>query len=81
MVLPPDIVIVIGDAIMVELADGSLKRFVVQWSDRFEGETPPILKIVGATPEPAITLITCEGFFDSASRNYSDRRIVRAVAV
>jgi sortase (surface protein transpeptidase) len=38
----------------------------------------PVSEIVGPTSREVVTLITCGGTFDSGSRNYSDRLVVRA---
>ena len=69
-----------GDLMEVYLADGGLVRYVVQWSQWIEPEgdfTP----FVAAGPEEYITLVTCIGTFDYATRSYSNRLVVRGIRV
>ncbi|MBI3964274.1 MAG: class F sortase [Chloroflexi bacterium] len=68
-----------GNEIIVTDMHGAKFRYVVVWSQTFADESAPIESIVGPTGDSSLTLITCEGNFDAASRNYDQRRIVRAV--
>ncbi len=67
-----------GDAVEVHLADGTIYRYEVVVSVSYPAETAPVEDIVGPTSREVITLITCAGTFDQASRQYSHRLVVRA---
>ena len=67
-----------GDAVEVRLADGSVYDYQVVLSVTYPAATAPIQEIVGATSSEMITLITCTGTFDAATRQYSHRLVVRA---
>ncbi|MBI3977547.1 MAG: sortase, partial [Chloroflexi bacterium] len=69
-----------GAEIIVDGEHGEAARYVVEWSRLYDEASIPIAEIVGPTAGLTITLITCEGEFDPATRNYSQRRIVRAHA-
>ncbi len=66
-----------GDVILIVTPSAEL-RYTVQTSELYENDQAPVAQIVGGTSFAAVTLITCEGLFDRASRNYSQRRVVRA---
>ena len=65
----------------VTAEDGRRFDFVVQWSKWYDYDVagPQLLEIFGSTDKTELTLITCGGSFDRASRNYLDRLVVRAV--
>ena len=67
-----------GDVIEVHLADGTILRYQVVVSVTYAAADAPVEDIVGPTTRETITLITCTGLFDAASRQYSHRLIVRA---
>ena len=67
-----------GDLVEVYLADGTVYRYEVVLSLSYSAETAPSEDIVGPTSREVITLITCAGSFDQASRRYSHRLVVRA---
>ena len=67
-----------GDLVQVYLADGTVYRYEVVLSLSYSAETAPSEDIVGPTSREVITLITCAGSFDQASRRYSHRLVVRA---
>jgi len=67
-----------GDLVEVRLEDNTIYRYQVVLSTVYPAETAPFEEIVGATSRETITLITCTGVFDSASRQYSQRLVVRA---
>jgi hypothetical protein len=64
-----------GDQIIVVLADGSRRLFVVVSKSSFPaGKTPPgMAQAYGA---PRLTLITCAGSFDANTYSYSSRLVV-----
>jgi LPXTG-site transpeptidase (sortase) family protein len=67
-----------GDVIEVLLADGATYRYQVVVSVTYAAAEAPVADIVGPTVRETITLITCAGSFDAASRQYSHRLVVRA---
>lgn len=67
-----------GDAIFIASPDRADIRFTVEWVRRYTPEEAPIDTIFASLYEPTLTIITCEGVFDPATRNYSLRLVVRA---
>ncbi|MHB8576798.1 MAG: class F sortase, partial [Dehalococcoidia bacterium] len=67
-----------GDEAQVVLRDGSSVRFRVTTSQVYDATTPAVAEIVGNTPVPTLTLITCDGEFNLVSGEYNKSRIVRA---
>jgi len=67
-----------GDMVEVRLADGSVLRYRVSLKLSYDARTAPVPEIVGPTSKEVVTLITCGGTFDSGSRDYSNRLVVRA---
>jgi LPXTG-site transpeptidase (sortase) family protein len=67
-----------GDAVVV--VDELAREFwyKVTWTRRVPVEGAPLDEIFGSRGEHELTLITCGGEFDQASRQYLDRVIVRA---
>jgi LPXTG-site transpeptidase (sortase) family protein len=70
-----------GDRVAVVLEDGQRVVYAVKLSVVIPPEGMPIEEIVGPTPDETITLITCEGSFDSTSKDYDKRRVVWATRV
>ena len=70
-----------GDLVDVYLADGTVYRYQVVFSLSYPAESAPVEEIVGPTSKEVITMITCTGTFDEASRQYSHRLVVRAERV
>ncbi len=70
--------LVAGDEIDVYLRDGTLLRYVVQWS-KWIGDTENFSNYAVKTGEEALTIVTCTGTFDASTRNYSNRLVLRAV--
>jgi LPXTG-site transpeptidase (sortase) family protein len=67
-----------GDIVEVRLADGSVLRYQVSLRLSYDARLAPVPEIVGPTSREVVTLITCGGTFDSGSRSYSQRLVVRA---
>jgi LPXTG-site transpeptidase (sortase) family protein len=67
-----------GDIVEVRLADGSVLRYRVSLKFSYDARMAPVTEIVGPTSKEVVTFITCGGTFDSGSRNYSQRLVVRA---
>lgn len=70
-----------GDIVRVQLADGTEYRYVVNFKQQFDAETAPVNDIVGPTAKEMVTLITCGGTFNQATRQYDKRLVVRAERV
>src|SRR5205823_2800281 len=64
-----------GDRIEVVLADGRAVDYAVKLTVLIPPDGMPVEEIVGQTPEEIITLITCEGSFDTSNRDYDKRRV------
>lgn len=64
-----------GDRIIVGMADGSSRQFIVQSTEIYPFDRSPIDRIFGADNVPRLNLITCEGNFNRSTKNY-DRRLV-----
>jgi hypothetical protein len=67
------------EPILLRGADGVQHRYVVEWNKVFARNDPSTSDIVGGTRTSILTLITCDGEYDRSSREYSDRRVVRAI--
>jgi LPXTG-site transpeptidase (sortase) family protein len=67
-----------GDLVEVRLADGSVLRYQVSLKLSYDARIAPVTEIVGPTSKEVVTLITCGGSFDSGSRTYDQRLVVRA---
>jgi LPXTG-site transpeptidase (sortase) family protein len=67
-----------GSQIQVVLDDGSTLTYRVVIAQAYGANDAPIEWIVGATERDSITLITCDGTFNTATREYDRRLVVRA---
>jgi LPXTG-site transpeptidase (sortase) family protein len=67
-----------GDLIEVQLADGTSYKYSVSALSCIPVSEAPISEIVGPTQSEVVTLITCCGTFDSSTRQYDRRLVVRA---
>lgn len=70
-----------GDEAALRLSDGMELTYRVTTSDVYKADAAPVAAIVGPLSRDTLTLITCEGVFNRGSRDYSDRRVVRAERV
>ncbi|HLF79564.1 MAG TPA: class F sortase [Dehalococcoidia bacterium] len=70
----------VGDRIDYYRADGSRFTYEVTWASLISSNEFLNQYFVSTNPE-TILLITCEGNFDTAQRNYDKRALVYAVAV
>jgi LPXTG-site transpeptidase (sortase) family protein len=68
--------IAVGDIIEYHRWDGRVVRYSVVWATDVPSEEA-FNQYVAAGPEETITLVTCNGTFNQATRNYDHRRIVR----
>jgi sortase (surface protein transpeptidase) len=67
-----------GHAIVVERADGSRLRFVVEQARSYPKTGFPTAAVFGPVPSAALRLITCTGDFDRARGSYRDNLVVFA---
>ncbi|HEX5369847.1 MAG TPA: class F sortase [Dehalococcoidia bacterium] len=66
------------DVVQVVLDDGSVVSYHVTAVTTYDDQNAPVQQIIGATPTETITMITCSGTFDTQSREYDKRLVVRA---
>jgi LPXTG-site transpeptidase (sortase) family protein len=67
-----------GDPVEILAADGRTFEFKVKWSRWYDAEDAPIQEIFGSSGASEVTLVTCGGNFNSKTREYSHRLVVRA---
>ena len=72
--------LVAGDEIGVQLLDGSYVRYIVDWTT-WIGNSDNFTQFATRDGFDRLTIVTCGGTFDSATRNYSNRLVVRATRV
>lgn len=65
-----------GDTIIVTNNDGSQQRFRVREAAMYPFDRAPLRDIFGYTPDRQLNLITCDGAWNEATRNYSQRLVV-----
>jgi LPXTG-site transpeptidase (sortase) family protein len=70
-----------GAEIIIHLSDGSEYSYSVEWNRVVDPASAAWNEIVAETPQESLTIITCAGTFDSATRSYDQRRVVWAVRV
>jgi sortase (surface protein transpeptidase) len=73
----------LDDVIKIVLADGTEYRYKVTANQAIEDNDPKAMKVMGATPNDVITLITCGGTWirdpsDPQGGHYTHRQIARA---
>jgi LPXTG-site transpeptidase (sortase) family protein len=69
----------LGDIIEIHY-NGGVFRYAVTASQRVD-DNADFGAIVAATAKETLTMITCDGTFNAATREYSDRRVVTAERV
>jgi hypothetical protein len=67
-----------GDAVLVDRADGTRLRFVVERSASFPKARFPTAAVFGPVPSAALRLVTCTGDFDRVRGSYRDNLVVFA---
>jgi Sortase domain len=67
-----------GQVVVVERADGTRLRFVVEQARSYPKESFPTAAVFGPVPSAALRLITCAGDFDRARGSYRDNLVVFA---
>lgn len=70
-----------GDTITVSEDNGKKYTFAVDHLTKYPDDNFPIKEVFAATDVPMLNLITCNGVWDKASKNYSDRLVVYAKLV
>lgn len=70
-----------NDIIEVRGDGDSVLRYAVVSSLTYAADEAPVDEIVGGTENDTVTLITCDGTFDSSVRQYDQRRVVTAERV
>jgi LPXTG-site transpeptidase (sortase) family protein len=70
-----------GAEITIHLRDGSEYKYKVEWNRTLDPASTAWNEIVAATPQESVTMITCAGTFDPATRSYDQRRVVWAIRV
>jgi LPXTG-site transpeptidase (sortase) family protein len=70
-----------GDEVVINLVNGETATYKVTTVASYNASTAPVQEIVGPTPVETVTLITCGGAFNRATREYDSRVIVRAERV
>ena len=68
-----------GDVVHLIQADQSVATYKVTTISNYDSDTAPIKEIIGKTPVETVTLITCDGVFNSNTHEYDKRLVVRAV--
>lgn len=71
----------IGDPVEIQLSDGTTVTYYVRWERMYDPNDAPLMEIFGSSGVPEVTLITCGGEFDRATRQYLGRFVVRASSV
>jgi hypothetical protein len=67
-----------GDVVLVERADGTRLRFLVEGARSFPKARFPTAAVFGPVPSAALRLVTCTGDFDRAKGSYRDNLVVFA---
>jgi hypothetical protein len=67
-----------GNAVLVDRADGTRLRFVVERAGSFPKAGFPTAAVFGPVPAAALRLVTCTGDFDRARGSYRDNLVVFA---
>ncbi len=65
-----------GDEVQVVVEGGRILTFTVEKKETYPDSSFPIAAVFGPSREARLNLITCQGVFDHASQNYSDRLVV-----
>jgi hypothetical protein len=70
-----------GSAVLVDRADGTRLRFVVERAGSFPKARFPTAAVFGPVPSAALRLVPCTGDFDRARGSYRDNLVVFASLV
>jgi hypothetical protein len=67
-----------GDVLEVDLADGTTLRYVARTVEQIGKDQLPVDRLFDRSGPPRLTLVTCGGAFDRATRGYRDNVVVTA---
>jgi sortase A len=67
-----------GDEVKIVLSDGTEYSYHVISEAAYSSDEAPVQDIVGPTDSEVVTIITCNGTFNTKTREYDKRLIVRA---
>lgn len=67
-----------GDRIIVQDVNGNDHTFAVTQIQSYPYDAVPLQEVFGPASKPMLNLITCQGTWDSATHNYSERVVVYA---
>lgn len=70
-----------GDEIQIDLVNGEKATYRVTVVTSYDADSAPVAEIVGPTDVETVTLITCGGSFNRATRDYDRRTVVKAERV
>lgn len=68
-----------GDSVAVRGADGQERSYTVEWTNEWPLATAPVGTVFEPVEQPALTLITCGGRWNTATQRYDTRVVVRAL--
>ncbi|SHN27940.1 class F sortase [Cryptosporangium aurantiacum] len=69
----------IGDRLTITGTDGTDRQYRLVAREVFDKSAVPLDRLFSREGEPRLTLVTCGGSFDSATRSYRDNIVVTAV--
>ena len=70
-----------GERVEVAYNDGTVRAFEVTAVVHYPKSSLPVAEVFRSGGPPSLTLVTCGGTFDRATRHYSDNTVVTAVPV
>lgn len=73
--------VALGTEVVVTFADGTEARFAVAGRRSYPKSSLPVEELFARAGEPVLTLITCGGAFDPATRSYEENLVVVATPV
>jgi LPXTG-site transpeptidase (sortase) family protein len=68
-----------GEVVQLLLEDQSVATYRVVSTTDYEAKSAPVQEIIGSTDVETLTLITCGGNFNSRTREYDRRLVLRAI--
>lgn len=71
--------LVAGDAVYVEDVRGNVQKFIVQTATRYDFKYAPLNELFRTKGERVLRLITCEGLWNAAQKNYEERLVITAL--
>jgi len=68
-----------GEVVQLLLEDQSVVTYKVVSTTDYDARSAPVQEIIGSTDAETLTLITCGGSFNTRTREYDKRLVVRAI--